>query len=226
MFADTGLDYPTGLAFDSAGALYAANEGSGTIEKFAPNGTGSVFASTGLSRPFGLAFDAAGNLYAANYGNNTIEKFAADGTGSQFAGVGLDEPTGLTFDAAGNLYVVNQGGQAGGFILKFTADGASSAFATAIVNTEIYGLVFAQGPPSFFHGEVSVGNGVNYLSFPNGNYFGYYSYLADPRYIYHFDLGYEYVFDAADGKNGVYLYDFASSTFFLHFAGLPIPVPV
>ena len=44
--------------------------------------------------------------------------------------------------------------------------------------------------------------------------FGYYSFLSDPRYIYHFDLGYEYVFDAADGNDGVYLYDFASQTFF------------
>ena len=55
---------------------------------------------------------------------------------------------------------------------------------------------------------------MSYLSFPNGNFFGYYSYLADPKYIYHFDLGYEYVFDANDGQSGVYLYDFASNTFF------------
>ena len=58
-------------------------------------------------------------------------------------------------------------------------------------------------PPSdstFFTGQVALSDGVYYLSFPSGNYFGYYSYLSDPRYIYHFDLGYEYVFDAADGK--------------------------
>ena len=67
---------------------------------------------------------------------------------------------------------------------------------------------------SFFNGAVSLGNGVSYLAFPNGNFFGYYSYMADPRYIYHFDMGYEYVFDAKDGQGGVYLYDFKSGTFF------------
>ncbi len=45
----------------------------------------------------------------------------------------------------------------------------------------------------FFSGETALSNGVYYLSFPNGDYFGYYSYLSNPRYIYHFDLGYEYV---------------------------------
>ena len=68
--------------------------------------------------------------------------------------------------------------------------------------------------PPFFTGEIALANGVYYLSLPDGDPFGYYSYLPDPRYIYHFDLGYEYVFDAADGKSGVYLYDFASQTFF------------
>ena len=69
-------------------------------------------------------------------------------------------------------------------------------------------------PPAFFTGQTEVSAGVYYLSFPNGNPFGYYSFLDDPHYLYHEDLGYEYVFDAADGKGGVYLYDFASQTFF------------
>jgi hypothetical protein len=68
--------------------------------------------------------------------------------------------------------------------------------------------------PAFFTGEVALGSGVDYLTFPNGNSFGYYSFLSDPDYIYHFDLGYEYVFDADDGNGGVYLYDFASGDFF------------
>ena len=43
-----------------------------------------------------------------------------------------------------------------------------------------------------------------YLTFPNnGNIFGCYAYLSAPNYIYHFDLGFEYVLDANDGKGGV-----------------------
>ena len=77
--------------------------------------------------------------------------------------------------------------------------------------------------PSFFTGETSLGSGVYYLTFSDGHYFGYYSYLADPAYIYHFDLGYEYVFDANDGNSGVYFYDFASNDFFYTSPTFPFP---
>ncbi len=79
------------------------------------------------------------------------------------------------------------------------------------------------GHPAFFDGEQFVGNGTYFLQFDNGNVFGYYGYLDDPSYIYHDDLGYEYVFDAADGKNGVYLYDFTSSTFWYTSPTFPFP---
>ena len=65
---------------------------------------------------------------------------------------------------------------------------------------------------AFFNGEVALSNGVYYLKFPNGTPLGYYSYLTDSHYVYHFDLGYEYVFDSAD-PNAVYMYDFASGHF-------------
>ena len=77
--------------------------------------------------------------------------------------------------------------------------------------------------PAFFNGQVALGNGVFFLTFPNGNPFGFYSFLADPNYIFHFDLGYEYVFDAKDGQNGVYLYDFASQGFFYTSPSFPFP---
>ena len=79
------------------------------------------------------------------------------------------------------------------------------------------------GHPSFFTGEDALSKGVYYLAFPNGRYFGYYAYLADPAYIYHFDMGYEYVLDAQDGNNGVYLYDFTSHDFFYTSPAFPFP---
>ena len=77
--------------------------------------------------------------------------------------------------------------------------------------------------PPFFTGETPLSDGVYYLAFPSGNPFGYYSYLTDPRYLYHFDLGYEYWFDAADGKGGVYFYDFESGSFFYTSPSFPFP---
>ncbi len=82
----------------------------------------------------------------------------------------------------------------------------------------------AAAHPPFFAGEAALANGVYYLQFVgSGNPFGYYSYLADAHYIYHFDLGYEYVFDAADGRGGVYLYDFKSGGFFYTSPTFPFP---
>jgi hypothetical protein len=76
---------------------------------------------------------------------------------------------------------------------------------------------------SFFTGEISLGNGVYYLQFRNGTPFGYYSYLTDPRWIYHFDMGYEYWFDANDGHNGISFYDSASNHFFYTSPSFPFP---
>ena len=78
-------------------------------------------------------------------------------------------------------------------------------------------------PPGFFAGEASLGSGVYYLSFPGGNVFGYYGFLSDPRCVYHFDLGYEYVIDAQDGQSGVYLYDFKSDDWFYTSPSFPFP---
>ncbi len=77
--------------------------------------------------------------------------------------------------------------------------------------------------PAFFDGEQALGSGVYYLRFADGNPFGYYSYLADAHYVYHFDLGYEYVFDANEGEGGVYLYDFTSQSFFYTSPTFPFP---
>ena len=77
--------------------------------------------------------------------------------------------------------------------------------------------------PAFFTGETALGNGVYYLQFPNGTPFGYYSYLTDPFWIYHFDMGYEYWFDANDGQNGIYFYDNASTHFFYTSPSFPFP---
>jgi plastocyanin len=70
------------------------------------------------------------------------------------------------------------------------------------------------GHPAFFTGETALGGSWYYLQFANGTPFGFYSYLADPHFIYHIDLGFEYLLDANDANHGIYFYDFASSAFF------------
>ncbi|HMF81477.1 MAG TPA: NF038122 family metalloprotease [Candidatus Acidoferrum sp.] len=77
--------------------------------------------------------------------------------------------------------------------------------------------------PPFFMGERPLSNGVYYLQFPNGTPFGYYSYLTDPRFIYHFDMGFEYWFDANNADRGIFFYDFMSNHFFYTSPSFPFP---
>ena len=58
----------------------------------------------------------------------------------------------------------------------------------------------------FFMGEGSDGNLLYHLTFTNMTFFGYYSYEFYP-WLYHYDLGFEYVVDAKDGAAGVFFYD-------------------
>ena len=106
---------------------------------------------------------------------------------------------------------------------SLTAKATDTSLLSKVSEPVIVKAEAAYATPAFFSGQAALGSGAYYLSFSNGNYFGYYSFLSDPHYIYHFDLGFEYVFDANDGHAGVYLYDFASSTFFYTSPVFPFP---
>ena len=136
VFASSGSQRPSGLAFDSAGNLYAAITDN-TVVQFTVGGVGSVFAS-GLSDPQGLAFDSAGNLYVANYGEGTINMFSSTGTDLGVFASGLSGPQGLAFDSAGNLYVGNGNNNT---IVEFTPGGVGSVFASTGLNYP-WGLAF------------------------------------------------------------------------------------
>ena len=224
---DDGTDggFPTaGLLEGGNGNFYGTTEeggtaGSGTAFMITPGGalttlyTFTGVGSDGMYPAAALILGSDGNFYG------TTAAGGSAGAGTVFmmtpAGVvttlysfnGSSDGTApfarLRQDGAGIFYGTTNGGESGG-----------------------YGTVFklqVGATPAFFDGEVSVGDGVYYLTFPSGNYFGYYSFLADPAYIYHFDLGYEYVFDADDGNSGVYFYDFTSSDFFYTSPVFPFP---
>lgn len=131
----SGLNTPTGLAFDQGGNLYVASAGSGTIEKLDSAGNASLFA-TGLSNPSGLAFNANGDLFVGDAGTGSILKFDANGVGSTFAS-GLNGPLYLAFDGSGNLYASTLQ-----TIAMFGPNGgATSVYSCA---NYIYGLAFNQ----------------------------------------------------------------------------------
>jgi DNA-binding beta-propeller fold protein YncE len=123
----SGLNGPEGLAFNSAGILYVADEGSGNIYEFKPNGVRGTFTS-GLTSPVGLAFDRVGNLFVTDEGSGNIYEFKPNGVRGTFAS-GLSGPRGLAFDSAGNLYVACFGS---GNIYEFKPNGVRGTFASGL----------------------------------------------------------------------------------------------
>ncbi len=132
------LASPQGVAVDTSGNLYIADQASsrirkvanGTITTVAGNGTagysgdGGPATSAQLAWPVGVAVDTAGNIYIADTNNNRIRKVAANGTITTVAGNGnyaysgdgypassaqVASPNGVAVDAAGNLYIADTG---------------------------------------------------------------------------------------------------------------------
>jgi hypothetical protein len=139
-------------------------------------------------------------------------------------GYRINWTSGVTEAGSSGSAVWNSDGYLVG-LLSCGATGCSHPFDNYSQFANFYSQIqqYLDGHPPFFTGEVSLGNGVYYLQFSNGTPFGYYSYLADPRWIYHFDLGYEYWFDANDGHSGIYFYDSASNHFFYTSPSFPFP---
>ncbi len=127
------LPSPEGLAFDSAGNLYAVSYSLSVIMKYTPAGVGSGFAS-GVSGN-GLAIDSANNVYVG--AGDTIVKYTPGGVASVFASTGLSGPEALAIDAAGNVYAANFYGNN---IEKFTPGGVVSVFASNFYHP--FGLAF------------------------------------------------------------------------------------
>jgi hypothetical protein len=128
------LETPTGLAVDSAGDIYVADDNAAEVLKITPQGTMSIVAGTGsggtpapglatsspLEDPDAVALDTEGNLYIADAGSY-VEKVNPSGVLSIFAGNGsygnpvagpatsspLSEPSGISVDLAGNIDVAD-----------------------------------------------------------------------------------------------------------------------
>jgi hypothetical protein len=121
--SDTGLDGPWGLAFDSSGNLFVANELGDSITEYAPGAMGGDASpantlsgtDTGLDYPAGVAVDPSGNLYVANsFGDSITEYPSVEGDvppSNTISGnnTGLSEPEGIALDSAGDVYVANSG---------------------------------------------------------------------------------------------------------------------
>ena len=128
------LQYPSGVAVDSTGAIYIADGlanvirkvSGGVIATIAGNGTGGFGGDSGaapsaqLNNPHGIAVDAAFHLFIADTGNLRIRMVSA-GIITTVAGDGSPQPVGdgpaigahlflpfgVAVDTVGNLYIAD-----------------------------------------------------------------------------------------------------------------------
>jgi hypothetical protein len=104
----TGIDYPAGLAVDTSGALYVANEGNSTITIYPAGSTSpSLTISDGLSSPYGIAVDSSGNIFASNLGNDTVVAYKSGATSpyESISFLSLGQPVGVAVDGKNNVWV-------------------------------------------------------------------------------------------------------------------------
>lgn len=118
----TGMSGPVGIATDSNGNFYVANESVNTITKYLGSGNGNIspsFAIGGLNNPIGVHVDSTGKVYVANsaaggVGASSVAVFPPGSTvASQAisgAATGLSTPGFVTLDASGDIWVTNETG--------------------------------------------------------------------------------------------------------------------
>jgi sugar lactone lactonase YvrE len=145
---------PSGVAVDSAGNVYVADQSNHTIRKVTAAGVVTTLAGTAgmlgsadgtgaaarFRGPIDVAVDSAGNVYVADVGNEIIRKVTAAGVVTTLAGTAgmlgsadgtgaaarFDGPDGVAVDSAGNVYVADRGNST---IRKVTAAGVVTTLA-------------------------------------------------------------------------------------------------
>ena len=143
----TGVNTPAGLAVDKSGALYVANQGTGTVTVY-PKGSSSpsLTISNGISSPYGVTVDSKGDVFVSNLGTNDVTAYAAGQT-SPYATISFNsygQAVGLGVDASDNIWVA--------------CDSSNGVFEIPAGSTSVKnsGLTSLNGPISVAFGKADI----------------------------------------------------------------------
>src|SRR5208282_5064652 len=128
----TGLSSPQGVALDSSGNIYVANDNPASVVVYAAGSTGAAApiatisgSNTGLLTPLGVALDSSGNIYVTDAGDNlcdgtaSVFVYPAGSTGDAAPSATISGPPsvtklcypmGITLDSSGSIYVADENG--------------------------------------------------------------------------------------------------------------------
>lgn len=202
-------------ATNGSGAIYSVGLDGGNFQDF------YAFASN--TAPSTLFAVSSNTVYGSTDG--TLYSVSTDGTGYQalHSFSNANATNGFLYNSDG-VYAIGSL-LCGSNIFGVASEGGTNGMGT------LYQLTFTAPtntpPPQtnqyipFFTGQISLGNNVYWLGpkLTDTCAFGYYSMEFYP-YVYHYDMGWEYCFDAANAKNGVYFYDFTDGVFLYTEPGL------
>lgn len=113
--ADGQFDRPQGVAIDSSGNVWVADDVNSRVQRFTPGGAFAAKFAAG-TRLTSIAVDPSGNIYTGDNQTDLVRKFSPAGTAlTTFGGTcgTLTSPHAIALDSSSNIYVAAHDGCGG-----------------------------------------------------------------------------------------------------------------